>query len=252
MSDAPPTPGYWMASDGKWYSTELHPDYVSPPPSLADDASDTEVPPVDSTESIVDPQPHHKHNRTQIVAVGILVLILITAAAIYVIQVAKSPTTTASLVVQPCRSIVSMVKHPPTTPPTNYLYAPASGATTPQAAINDVESTAGSRGLLAACPYITSRFVWGAAHLAHIDAKKFPGKVATQAAAAEDEALLHGDGTSPVVKITTLHCTSTQCTATVRATTISSYDSSASSDSYTVNRYKGKWYVSRGDQTFTR
>lgn len=25
-------PGWWVASDGKWYAPELHPDYVAPPP----------------------------------------------------------------------------------------------------------------------------------------------------------------------------------------------------------------------------
>lgn len=32
MSDASQGPGWWVASDGKWYAPELHPNYVPPPP----------------------------------------------------------------------------------------------------------------------------------------------------------------------------------------------------------------------------
>lgn len=37
MSDAPQSPGWWQASDGKWYPPETHPDYqrstLPPPPT---------------------------------------------------------------------------------------------------------------------------------------------------------------------------------------------------------------------------
>ena len=32
MSDQSEGPGWWQASDGKWYSPETHPDYRPPPP----------------------------------------------------------------------------------------------------------------------------------------------------------------------------------------------------------------------------
>ena len=32
MSDISQGPGWWIASDGKWYAPEQHPDYVPPPP----------------------------------------------------------------------------------------------------------------------------------------------------------------------------------------------------------------------------
>ncbi len=32
MSDASQGPGWWQASDGKWYAPEQHPDYKPPPP----------------------------------------------------------------------------------------------------------------------------------------------------------------------------------------------------------------------------
>ena len=33
MRNIPPEPGWWQASDGKWYAPELHPDYQPPPPT---------------------------------------------------------------------------------------------------------------------------------------------------------------------------------------------------------------------------
>ena len=36
MSDVSQGPGWWQASDGKWYAPELHPDYVAPPPTVAE------------------------------------------------------------------------------------------------------------------------------------------------------------------------------------------------------------------------
>ncbi len=32
MSDTSQGPGWWLASDGRWYAPELHPNYVAPPP----------------------------------------------------------------------------------------------------------------------------------------------------------------------------------------------------------------------------
>ena len=32
MSDMSGGPGWWLASDGKWYRPEQHPDYLPPPP----------------------------------------------------------------------------------------------------------------------------------------------------------------------------------------------------------------------------
>lgn len=33
MSDVSQGPGWWLASDGKWYAPEQHPNYVAPPPA---------------------------------------------------------------------------------------------------------------------------------------------------------------------------------------------------------------------------
>src|ERR1022692_4720658 len=32
MSKVPPTPGWWLASDGEWYPPEQRPNYLPPPP----------------------------------------------------------------------------------------------------------------------------------------------------------------------------------------------------------------------------
>ena len=34
MSDTSQGPGWWQASDGKWYAPEIHPDYVRPQPPI--------------------------------------------------------------------------------------------------------------------------------------------------------------------------------------------------------------------------
>src|SRR5580700_12352545 len=34
MSDTSQGPGWWQASDGRWYRPEQHPDHVPPPPPI--------------------------------------------------------------------------------------------------------------------------------------------------------------------------------------------------------------------------
>ncbi len=43
MSDTSQGPGWWMASDGKWYAPELHPDANQTPPAQIVEAADSEV-----------------------------------------------------------------------------------------------------------------------------------------------------------------------------------------------------------------
>jgi hypothetical protein len=43
MSDTTQGPGWWLASDGKWYPPELHPNYTPPPSPTTSDV--TERPP---------------------------------------------------------------------------------------------------------------------------------------------------------------------------------------------------------------
>jgi uncharacterized RDD family membrane protein YckC len=45
MSDVSQGPGWWLASDGKWYAPEQHPNYVAPPPTPAPPATPTPPPP---------------------------------------------------------------------------------------------------------------------------------------------------------------------------------------------------------------
>ena len=46
MSDAPMGEGWWLASDGKYYGPELHPDFVAPPPQVpAPQVSPPQTPP---------------------------------------------------------------------------------------------------------------------------------------------------------------------------------------------------------------
>ena len=45
MSDVSQGPGWWMASDGKWYPPEQHPNYVAPPPPPAPPPAPPAAPP---------------------------------------------------------------------------------------------------------------------------------------------------------------------------------------------------------------
>jgi len=50
MSDTSQGPGWWLASDGKWYSPELAPQPPTPPPLIAADVDDDEEVDVDEME----------------------------------------------------------------------------------------------------------------------------------------------------------------------------------------------------------
>jgi hypothetical protein len=45
MSDVSQGPGWWLASDGRWYAPELHPAFVPPPPPAGDPSGYTYPPP---------------------------------------------------------------------------------------------------------------------------------------------------------------------------------------------------------------
>jgi hypothetical protein len=45
MSETSQGPGWWLASDGRWYATELHPHFMSPTPPLTGVLSVTQMPP---------------------------------------------------------------------------------------------------------------------------------------------------------------------------------------------------------------
>src|ERR1039458_9624682 len=67
---------------------------------------------------------------------------------------------TAMPPVKPCKSSLTTILENPKSPVTNYLFTPATGATTPQAAIRKVVGSENGRGLIAMCPYITSEEVF--------------------------------------------------------------------------------------------
>ncbi len=50
MSDKPEGPGWWIASDGKWYPPELHPGVKGDSPVVTQDRRDS-APPADDTGS---------------------------------------------------------------------------------------------------------------------------------------------------------------------------------------------------------
>ncbi len=71
MSDTAQGPGWWQASDWKWYPPELHPDYratpVSTPPAPVPDAIDEIESANQNTASPGVPEPDHPQDRTETV-----------------------------------------------------------------------------------------------------------------------------------------------------------------------------------------
>ena len=81
MSDTSQGPGWWVASDGKWYRPESHPDYTPPPPAHAAPSGTTpSLTSPGATVGVVasDPVRSPKRlSRTQWVMLGALVLSVI-------------------------------------------------------------------------------------------------------------------------------------------------------------------------------
>ena len=80
MSDTSQGPGWWVASDGKWYKPESHPDYVPPPPPPSPpppDSTPTSTSTAASTPDVVASDPVRSGRRlssTQWTMIGALVL----------------------------------------------------------------------------------------------------------------------------------------------------------------------------------
>jgi hypothetical protein len=52
MSDLPQGSGWWIASDGRWYAPELHPEYQLPPlPPIPEDRLGDITPPLNAVPS---------------------------------------------------------------------------------------------------------------------------------------------------------------------------------------------------------
>jgi len=256
-----------MASDGNWYAPELHPDYVPPDPYAStpppDDTSDdvfafdraafmqtSEVPAVAAQELSTDFGSQSKRSHFRGVAVLVVLAVVVAAIAIYNIHTHKHSATSSHITVQSCQSMTQLVEHPPAHPPSVSFYAPATGATTPQAAIKDETVATAKGGLLAACPYVTSQFVWDSAYTIGATHQGQSGykKATTKRIAAEEQVLLHGtrsaSANKSVAKIKDLKCTATQCIVNVTSAAQSSDASLSFTTSYLIKKYNGKWYVS--------
>ncbi len=51
MSDEQGNAGWWLASDGRWYSPEQHPDFVAPPATAESPAAAPDTPPPNPASS---------------------------------------------------------------------------------------------------------------------------------------------------------------------------------------------------------
>ena len=72
VSDTSQGPGWWQASDGKWYSPEQHPDYRPPPPSPPTETIDPTSGPDSSAQALVQlplqqPQPVQPFQQPMVV-----------------------------------------------------------------------------------------------------------------------------------------------------------------------------------------
>jgi hypothetical protein len=78
MSDVSQGPGWWQASDGKWYSPEQHPEYRPPPPSPSTETIDPTTGSTSSAQALVQapsqqPQPVQPFQQPMVVGkVGIV------------------------------------------------------------------------------------------------------------------------------------------------------------------------------------
>jgi hypothetical protein len=129
MSDASQGPGWWQATDGKWYAPETHPNYQPPPPlppPLPPPPQVVAPPGMPATqgESVPPGGPtpaKSKTGRNVAIAAGVIVLVIIIVAVAAGSK--KSTTTTATT------SGGAPATAPPTTAPPTTATVPGVGAT---------------------------------------------------------------------------------------------------------------------------
>jgi hypothetical protein len=89
MSDQSQGPGWWQASDGKWYAPETHPNYVPPPPGASGAVSATAAP-MTTRDAKAQGKADKAYKKAQrpfwkkkrfIIPVALIVLIIIIVAA---------------------------------------------------------------------------------------------------------------------------------------------------------------------------
>ncbi len=143
---------------------------------------------------------------------------------------AKSP-------VKPCKSSLMSIFAAPTASPANYLFAPATGKTTPQDAINEVVGSELGQGLIAMCPYMNSLTAFEIIGVATSLTGATPGV---------ENALLNGSKVpAQKVTITDLNCKKTTCSAHVSTSSSTSSGSSSSTGSVKVTKFGSAWFVSQ-------
>jgi hypothetical protein len=148
-------------------------------------------------------------------------------------------TPVAPPAVKPCKSSLTKLLKEPNTHVSNYLFAPATGATTPQAAIRRVVGSENGRGLIAMCPYITSEMVLDVVDTAVL----FTGGATPPEMV---RVLLDGAGVpAETVTINKLRCTKSECSATVTSSLSNSGSTSTSTEDVQATKYRSGWFVSQ-------
>ncbi len=148
-------------------------------------------------------------------------------------------TPVASPAVKPCKSSLTKLLKGQKTNVSNYLFAPATGATTPQAAIRKVVGSENGRGLIAMCPYITSEMVLDVLDTAVL----FTGGATPPEMV---RILLDGAGVpAETVTINELRCTASECSAKVTSSLSTSGSISKSTEDVQATKYRSGWFVSQ-------
>lgn len=86
MSDSAQGPGWWQASDGKWYPPESHPSYSAPPPPGPSLPQTPPAQPVQSYHDLVQAAPPARKQkkpwwrRWWAIAIGVIIVIAVIAA----------------------------------------------------------------------------------------------------------------------------------------------------------------------------
>jgi hypothetical protein len=82
MSDQSQGPGWWMASDNRWYPPHLHPDYVAPPPPPGPASPAALTPPASPPGK--DPRSWARRNVAVLaaIAVGVVVVVALLAGTV--------------------------------------------------------------------------------------------------------------------------------------------------------------------------
>lgn len=148
-------------------------------------------------------------------------------------------TATATPAVTPCKTSLMSIFAASSASPSNDLFSPATGKTTPQDAIKEVVGLENGQGLIAMCPYMTSLTAWDIMRVATL----LTG--GTTDPAMENVLLNGSEASEQKVAITRLNCKAAKCSADVSTSASTLAGSSTSGGTVEVTKYGSAWFVTQ-------